>query len=129
MRDHIQAATFLADAIEVADGRWATDNEEVLIPVPLRDRVKAAYAALGLDEEQPLEKVALHVYRMPNGTFGINDVVPTETDPAARQQPPGAPMSVEMGQTILIRVNAVGHLACVLTGVRYVIVFFNCVLC
>ena len=84
-----------------------SSNEEVLIPAPLRDRVKAAYAALGLDEEQPLEKVALHVYRMPNGTFGISDVVPNETDQAAGPQRPGAPMTLEMGQTILIQVSSV----------------------
>ena len=82
-----------------------SSNEEVLISSPLRNRVKAAYAALGLDEEQPLEKVALHLYRMPNGTFGISDVVPTGTDLAAGQQRPGAPMTAEMGQTFLVQMN------------------------
>lgn len=50
-----------------------SSNEEVAIPTALCNRVKAAYAALGLDEEQPVERVALHIYRLPNGTFGIGD--------------------------------------------------------
>ena len=50
-----------------------SSNEEVAIPMALCNRVKAAYAALGLDEEQPVERVALHIYRLPNGTFGIGD--------------------------------------------------------
>ena len=83
-----------------------SSNEKVVIPAALCNRVKAAYAELGLDEDQPVEKVALHVYRLPNGTFGINDVVPTETE-AAGPQRPGAPMAVEMGQTILVRLGLV----------------------
>ena len=82
-----------------------SSNEEVLAPPPLRDRVKAAYAALGLDEEQPLEKFTLDVYRMPNGTFGIRDAVPTGTDLATGQQRPSAPMTAEMGQTLLVQMN------------------------
>ena len=68
--------------------------------------MKAAYAALGLDEVEPVEKVQLHVYRMPNGTFGISDTVPTG-DSTAGPQGPGAPMTAEMGQTILVRIGAV----------------------
>ena len=49
-----------------------SSNEQVVIPEALCDRVQDAYAALGLDEEQPVEKVQLHVYRMPNGTFGMH---------------------------------------------------------
>ena len=81
-------------------------NEEVVIPDALCDRVKAAYAALGLEEVEPVEKVQLHVYRMPNGTFGISDTVPTG-DSTAGPQGPGAPMTSEMGQTILVRIGAV----------------------
>ena len=61
---------------------------------------------LGLDEVEPVEKVQLHVYRMPNGTFGISDTVPTG-DSTAGPQGPGAPMTSEMGQTILVRIGAV----------------------
>merc|ERR1712086_466612 len=82
-----------------------SSNKEVYFPDTLRHRVKAAYAALGLGEEEPVEKVELHVYRTGNGTFGISDVVPTGTDPAAGPQGPGAPMTAEMGQTILVRLG------------------------
>ena len=83
-----------------------SSNEQVIIPEALSNRVKGAYAALGLDEDQPVEKVELHVYRMPNGTFGISDVVPTETTAAAGPQQTGGPMTAEMGQTLLVRMNA-----------------------
>jgi hypothetical protein len=81
-------------------------NEDIIIPDALCNRVKAAYAALGLEEEEPVEKVQLHVYRMPNGTFGISDTVPTG-DTTGGPQGPGAPMTAEMGQTILVRLGAV----------------------
>ena len=84
-----------------------SSNEEVYVPDALRHRVKAAYAALGLGEEEPVEKVELHVYRTGNGTFGISDVVPSGTDPAAGPQGPVAPMTAEMGQTILVRLGVV----------------------
>jgi len=54
-----------------------SSNEDVLCPAALRGRVKDAYAALGIEEEEPIAKIELHVYRMPNGTFGISDAVPT----------------------------------------------------
>ena len=52
-------------------------NEDIIIPDALRHRVKAAYGALGLEEEELVKKVTLHVYWIPNGTFGISDTVPT----------------------------------------------------
>ena len=33
-----------------------------------------SYATLDLSTEEPVEKVPLHVYRGPNGVFGIGDV-------------------------------------------------------
>ena len=78
-----------------------SSNEDVLCPGALRERVKDAYAALGTEEEEPIVKIELHVYRMPNGTFGIFDAVPTE-DSAGGPRGPGAPMTVEMGQIIIV---------------------------
>ena len=87
-----------------------SSNEDVLCPDALRDRVKDAYAALGIEEEEPIAKIELHVYRMPNGTFGISDAVPTE-EGLAGPRGPGAPMTIEMGQTILVRMDAMdGHI-------------------
>ena len=83
-----------------------SSNEDVLCPDALRDRVKDAYAALGIEEEEPIAKIELRVYRMPNGTFGISDAVPTE-EGLAGPQGPGAPMTIETGQTILVRMDAV----------------------
>ena len=39
------------------------DNEDVFVPTQVKDRVRAAYAQLGLEEAQPIKKVQLHVYR------------------------------------------------------------------
>ena len=83
-----------------------SSNKHVVIPEALSNRVKGAYAALGLDEDQPVEKGELHVYRMPNGTFGISDVVPTGTGAAAGPQQAGGTMTAKMGQTLLVRMNA-----------------------
>ena len=47
--------------------------------VPLCNRVKDAYAALGLAVEEPIEDMPLHVYWVPNGVFRIGDAVSTET--------------------------------------------------
>ena len=52
-------------------------NEDIYVPPPLRSTVRDAYAALGIDEEEPIQKVPLHVYRGPNGVFGIGDAVDT----------------------------------------------------
>ena len=52
-------------------------NKDVIIPDTLRHQVKAAHAALGLEEGVMVEKVQLYVYRMPNGMFDISDTVPT----------------------------------------------------
>ena len=49
-------------------------NEEIYVPVSL-----CAYAAPGLATEEPIEKVSFHVYRGPNGVFGISDAVSTGT--------------------------------------------------
>ena len=85
-----------------------SSNEDVVLPDALCSRVKDAYAALGMDEEEPIVKIELHVYRMPNGTFGISDAVPTEDSPGGPRGP-GAPMTAEMGQTILVHLNGVSN--------------------
>ena len=72
-----------------------SSNEDVLCPDALRDRVKDAYGALGIEEEEPILKTELYVYSMPNGTFDISDAVSTE-DLAAGPRGPGAPMLVDM---------------------------------
>ena len=40
-----------------------SDDDAVYVPDNLRERVRLAYTALGLNEAQPIEKVPLHVYR------------------------------------------------------------------
>ena len=60
-------------------------NEDAIIPDVLCNRVKAAYATFVLGEDEPAEMVQLHVYRIPNGTFGISDMMPTG-DPTAGLQ-------------------------------------------
>jgi len=82
-------------------------NEEIFVPAPLRKRVKDAYAALGLAIEEPIAKVTLHVYRGPNGVFGIGDAVSTETSGVVTAGGEGvAGMGNEVGQTILVHMNA-----------------------
>jgi len=81
-------------------------NEEICVPAPLRNRVKDAYTALGLAVEEPIEKMALHVYRGPNGVFGIGDAVSTGTTGAVTVGGEGVVgMGDEVGQTILVRMN------------------------
>ena len=78
------------------------NNEDVVVPTQLRDRVRAAYAQLGLEEAQPIKKIQLHVYRN-NGILmidALNDDVGTTGAVAA-----GGQMSNETAQTILIRLN------------------------
>ena len=41
-----------------------SDDERIFVPGELRERVRAAYNALGLEETQPVEKVPLHIYRV-----------------------------------------------------------------
>lgn len=41
-----------------------SDEPNITVPDPLRQRVKNAYNALNLDEVQPIEKVALHIHRL-----------------------------------------------------------------
>ena len=81
-------------------------NEDVIIPDALCNRLKAAYTVLGLEEEEKVEAVQLHVYRLKNGTFGVSNTVPTR-DGTAGPQGPGAQMTAKMGQTLLVRVGAV----------------------
>jgi len=76
------------------------------VPAPLRKRVKDAYAALGLAIEEPIAKVTLHVYRGPNGVFGIGDAVSTETSGVVTARGKGvARMGNKVGQTILVHMN------------------------
>ena len=82
------------------------NNEDVIIQDALCNQVKAVYAAFGLEEEEPVKVVQLHVYRLPNGTFDISNMVPTR-DPTAGPQGPGALITAKMGQTLLVRVGAV----------------------
>jgi hypothetical protein len=46
----------------------------VPVPADIRQRVRADYAELGLDEAQPVLKVPLHIYRI-NEMLQINEVV------------------------------------------------------
>ena len=81
-------------------------NGDVIVPYTLCNWVKAAYAALCLNEEEPVKVVQLYVYWMPNGTFDIADTVLTG-DPKAGPQGPGALITAKMGQTLLVRVGAI----------------------
>ena len=71
-------------------------NKDVIILDALCHQVKVAYVTLGLEKEKPVKKIQLHVYWIPNGTFGICATVPTG-DPTAGSQGPGAPMTVKTG--------------------------------
>ena len=76
-------------------------------PLCLCNRVKDAYAALGIVVEEPIAKVTLHVYRGPNGVFGIGDAVSTETSGVVTAGGEGvARMGNEVEQTILVHMNA-----------------------
>ena len=84
-------------------------DENVHVPGVLRNHVRSKYSLLGLDEEQPVEKIALHVYRGPNGTFGIDDCVGVGTGAGGASEGAlqgGGPMTAEMAQTILVRMHA-----------------------
>ena len=81
-------------------------NEEIFVPAPLCNGVKDVYAALGLAVEEPIEKVALHVYQGPSSVFGIGDAVSNETSgvvTAGGEVVVG--MGNEVGQTILVHMN------------------------
>ena len=76
------------------------------MPAPLCNRVKDAYAALGLVVEEPIAKVTLHVYQGPNGVFGIGDAVSTETSGVVTAGGKvGTGMGNEVGQAILVHMN------------------------
>ena len=84
-------------------------DDSVHVPDVLRNHVRSKYSLLGLNEEQPVEKIALHVYRGPNGTFGIDDCVGVGTGAEGAVEGAlrgGGPMTAEMGQTILVRMHA-----------------------
>ena len=83
-----------------------SSNDDVLCPDALRERVKDAYVALSTEEEEPIVKIELHVYRMPKGTFGISDAVSTE-DLGEGLQGPGAPVTVKIGQTFFVQMDAI----------------------
>jgi len=55
-----------------------SDTTAISVPSHIRDRVAASYNSLGLDDDQPVKKVPLHVYRV-NETLQIDKVV-TVTD-------------------------------------------------
>jgi hypothetical protein len=77
---------------------------------PLCNRVKDAYAALGLAMEEFIEKVPLHVYQGLNGVFGIVDVVSTETTGAVIARGEGmVEMGNEVGQTIIVCIIVLKH--------------------
>ena len=81
-------------------------NEEMFVSASLCNRVKDAYAALGLVVEEPIAKVTLHVYQGPNGLFGIGDAVSTETSGVVTAGSEGvAGMGNKVGQTILVHMN------------------------
>ena len=42
------------------------DDDDTVIPVPehIREKIRAAYNILGLEEDQPIKKVPLHVYNI-----------------------------------------------------------------
>ena len=88
------------------------ESDTTAIPVPshIRDRVIVAYNSLGLEDDQPVKKVPLHIYRV-NETLQIDEVVTVAggTDGEAASSnitvsgaAGGGPAS-EMMQTILIR--------------------------
>jgi len=78
------------------------DNEDVFVPTELKDRVRAAYAQLGLEEAQPIKKVQLRIYRN-NGVLvidALNDDVGSSGVVVA-----GEMMSNETATTIVARLE------------------------
>jgi hypothetical protein len=85
-------------------------NEEIFVPVPLCNRVKDAYAALGLAMKESIENVPLHVYQGPNGVFRIGDVASTETTGAVIARGEGVVgMGNEVRQTIIVCIIVLKH--------------------
>ena len=75
------------------------DNEDVFVLTQLKDRVRAAYAQLRLEEAQPIKKVQLHVYRN-NGILmidALNDNVGSSGAAAT-----GGTMSNEIAHTLVV---------------------------
>lgn len=54
---------------------FAALDESIDVPLRIRNRVKLAYSELGLEETQPVMKVALHVYRIEDRLM-IDEVEP-----------------------------------------------------
>ena len=85
-----------------------SSNQEVYVPSELRTKVQNAYAALGLDEEQPIRKVPLHIYRV-NGVLMIDPVdttAATGTTTGGTVVGGGGGIANEAAQqTVLVRMN------------------------
>lgn len=83
-----------------------SSNEDVYVPTQLRNRVRNAYAQLGNEEEQPIKKIPLHIYRL----RGVLMIDPVDTAVAGPNNGPvvaggGGGMSNELAHTILVRMN------------------------
>lgn len=81
-------------------------KDDIMIPQAIRDRIKTAYNQLGLEEEQPVKKIPLHVYYIEDHLM-INEVVDTEDgeDGNATAAISGFSLRREEAQTMLIRIN------------------------
>ena len=87
---------------------YAAHDEEVDMPEDLRTRIKDAYAQLGLEEEKPVRKVRIHVYR-------INDAVFIDELGKENNNPPGAGAGIgqvnnDAIQTLIARMNRLEQL-------------------
>ena len=80
-------------------------NEVVYIPPTLRDRVRSACTALGLNEQHPIVKVPLHVYRNKE-VLEIDSLVNDQPGEGGRPvATAGGNMTNDTAQTILIHLN------------------------
>jgi hypothetical protein len=85
---------------------YACLKDDIMVPEGIRSRVRIAYSNLGLDEEQPVTKIPLHVYRVNDklmidpigGELGMIGAVATGGNGTIT-------LTLEMGKSILLRLN------------------------
>ena len=77
-----------------------SSKAKVYVPGALRNRVKVTYAALGLDEDEPIKKISLLIYRV-NGVLMIDEIDGGGTAGGGAV----GPNPTELQQTVLVHLN------------------------